>query len=363
MKKKIKTAIVCFFTASKGGHGSAEVSLGVFKSTKGKKKLFEFNESKKSNGLILSNIKKIFFLILTIFRLKKFFIGKSKNIIFIEGASWIGYTFLLIFISKTFLRNIFIVYHAHNVEYEIRLKKNNILISFISKIFERYVYKNSDVATSVSRHDQRIIKNLYGLNSYVFINGIDDDRLRTKKIKNILPKNFYLYTGSYLYNPNKIALDELINNIYPKLIKKYPNLYMIVTGKGLPSNLIKNKKIIHFKFLKKENLNYLIRKANFLLLPLKKAPGTKIKIIEALLIGSQIITTRHGVRGIQLNNSKQPYIYKNYNQLFNYIDYLMNRDNKKKKKINYNSKFYKENFLIKNIMKKFQSKFYGKLLK
>jgi len=47
MKEKIKTAVICFFTASKGGHGSAEVSLGIFKSIKGQKKLFEFQESKK----------------------------------------------------------------------------------------------------------------------------------------------------------------------------------------------------------------------------------------------------------------------------------------------------------------------------
>ena len=359
MKEKIKTAVICFFTASKGGHGSAEVSLGIFKSIKGQKKLFEFQESKKKDSLVKSNVKKIFFLILTIFHLKKFFRGKNKNIIFIEGASWIGFSFLFVFLSRILLKNIFIVYHAHNVEYEIRLKKNNILISFISKIFEKYVYKKSNVATSVSKYDQKIIKNLYGLNSYVFINGVSADRLRIKKIRSNIPKQFYLYTGSYLYNPNKIALDELINYIYPKLIKKYPNLYLIVTGKGLPNNLIKNKKIIHFKFLKKEHLNYLIKKANFLLLPLEKAPGTKLKVIEALLIGSQIITTKHGIRGIQINNSKQPYIYKNYHQLFNYISNLMNKNIKREKSLDYKSEYYKENFLIENIIKRFQSKYYS----
>ena len=92
---------------------------------------------------------------------------------------------------------------------------------------------------------------------------------------------------------------------------------------------------------------------------MEKAPGTKLKVIEALLIGSQIITTKHGIRGIQINNSKQPYIYKNYHQLFNYISNLMNKNIKREKSLSYNSEYYKENFLIENIIKRFQSKYYS----
>ncbi|MFB1003368.1 MAG: protein kinase, partial [Bacteroidia bacterium] len=50
------------------------------------------------------------------------------------------------------------------------------------------------------------------------------------------------------------TLDELIKNIYPKLINKYPDLHLIVTGDGLPNRLVKNKKILYFKFLKKNHL-------------------------------------------------------------------------------------------------------------
>ena len=36
-----KYAVVCFYTASKGGNGAAEVSLGVFNAIKSNKKLLK----------------------------------------------------------------------------------------------------------------------------------------------------------------------------------------------------------------------------------------------------------------------------------------------------------------------------------
>lgn len=360
---KIKTAIICFFTASKGGHGTAEVSLGLFKSINGEKKLLEFQETKIKDKLILRNVKKFIFTFKSIFILKKFFYKNKKNIIFIEGASWVGFSFLFLILAKTLLSNVFIVYHAHNVEYEIRLKKNNFFIVFLTKIFEKYIYVKSDIATSVSEYDQKKIKKLYNLNSYVFLNGVHSARLSIKKINKNIPKKFYLYSGSYLYHPNKVALDELINQLYPRMIKKYPDLHLIITGEGLPPDLIKDKRILYFKYLKKENLNYLIKKTKFLLLPLKEAPGTKLKIIEALLIGSQIITTKHGMKGIKFNNFKQPFVYKNHNQLFRFVDYIMNKNTHNKKILNNSSNFYKKEFILENIIKKFQSECYKDIFK
>ena len=357
MFTKQKTALICFFMTSKGGHGTAEVSLGLYKSIEGTKRLFEYKENKNKNNFLYTNIKKIIFLFSTINSLNKFFYNNKKNVIFIEGASWIGFSFLFILLTKVMLQNTFIIYHAHNIEYEIRFKKNNFLIAYFSKIFEKFVYANSNVATSVSKYDKKKIKSLYKLDSYIFLNGVHSSRLKKKKLNKNIPKKFYLYSGSYLYYPNKVALDDLIENIYPKLIKKYPNLYLIITGDGLPKTLIKDKKILYFKFLKKEHLNYLIKKAQFLLLPLQKAPGTKLKVIEALLIGTQIVTTKHGIKGIKIRDSHQPFIYKNHRDLLKYIGILDNGKIFRKKLLIKSAEFYKKIFLIENIFHKFKIKF------
>ena len=106
---------------------------------------------------IFENIFKLFKIIFLVINIKTFF-KKSKNkTVIIEGASWIGYSYLTIKILKILDPNIFIIYHSHNIEYLLRLKKNNFIISFLSKFFEKKVYQISDIGTAVSKFDQNTI--------------------------------------------------------------------------------------------------------------------------------------------------------------------------------------------------------------
>ena len=56
-KNKISIFMVCFFLASKGGNGAAEVSLGLFNSLNFKKKLFEIDDSKIKNKILIFFLK------------------------------------------------------------------------------------------------------------------------------------------------------------------------------------------------------------------------------------------------------------------------------------------------------------------
>ena len=356
MTVKPKIAVICFFKASAGGHGSAEVTLSLYKSLNINKRLFEYKESNIKKNFLFNNISKFCYLFFVFFELMKFFRGSTKNIIYIEGASWVGYSYILLVLIKFLLKKSIVVYHAHNVEYDIRLKKNNFFIALLTKYFEKYVYLKSDIATAVSKIDQKRIKKLYNLHCQIFRNGIHSSRLKVSKINN-LPKQYYLYSGSYLYNPNKVAIDNLVEKIHLLLIKKYPNLHLIITGKGLPKEIYEKKNILYYKNLDKKKLNYVITKAKFLLLPLKKAPGTKLKIIESLILGTQIITTKNGINGIEIINKNQPYIYKNNKQMINYIKIILKKRNYNKKLLNITSKFYQSLFSMESIVKKFSTNY------
>ena len=86
----------------------------------------------------------------------KKFKGKKKYLI-IEGASWAGYIFIFIILSKIINRNLIIIYHAHNLEYEVRKLKNNFIISFLTFYFEKLIYKYT-LSTAVSINDFKFIK-------------------------------------------------------------------------------------------------------------------------------------------------------------------------------------------------------------
>ena len=364
MQKKYSVAIVSFFEASSGGHGAAEVTLSLYNTIKFKKKLFEIKKKnifkilEKYKINIFENIFKLLKIFSLVTNIITFFKNSKKKIVIIEGASWIGYSYLTIKILRILDPNIFLIYHSHNIEYLLRKKKNNIIISLLSKFFEKKVYQISNIATAVSKLDQNTLKKLYNVKTVVFNNGISEKKLKILHFKKYIPKNYIIFFGSYSFFPNKQAIDYIIKNILPVIKKKYPNLKLVIVGQDLPKHLVNNNNDIFFyKNIKKEYLNFLILKSKFLLAPMFKATGTKLKIIETLMLGSIVITSKEGIKGIVLpNNSTPPFIFKKKNEIFNLIDFVLMNNKILKKKAKLKSSFFIKNYSMENIINNFFKK-------
>ncbi len=140
--------------------------------------------------------------------------------------------------------------------------------------------------------------------------------------------------------------------------KKHPNLKLVIVGQDLPDDLIKdNKEIYFYKNIKKEHLNFLIVKSKFLLAPMFKATGTKLKIIETLMLGSIVITSKEGINGIKLpNKSTPPFIFMNKKEIFNLIDFVLKKNKVLKKKAKLKSSFFVKNYSMENIVNNFFKK-------
>jgi len=362
MNKKKGFALICFYEASTGGHGSSEVTSSLYNCLPQKNKnIFEIKKKKFFNLLeyykfsYLENIYKIFYIIIIFKKFSNFIKKYKKKIVIVEGASWIGYSYFFIKITKFFYSDAKIVYHAHNVEYEIRKKKSNLIIANLSRILEKKVYKISDYPTTVSNEDHEKIKKLYGVNTYIFSNGINKKRLLIKKPNFYIPKKFIIYSGSYSYLYNKLAINKIIYKIMPKILKQDKEIKLIVTGKDFPKNKFKNFTFVKsYLNLDKKELNYLIKNSLFMLAPMAKSPGTKLKVIETLLLGANLITSKEGFKGIKLIKSNNLFIYSNINQMYQQIKYLL-KNYKKIKSIN-KINLYLKHYLMENILKVFLRK-------
>jgi hypothetical protein len=360
-----KTAVICFYQVKHANHGASEVSLGVYNQWPSKnKKLFElkdwhlhFSQNYKVQLFyqhINSYIVKPFAILFLVIRVLKYLKKKDNNFAIIEGASWIGFSFLTIKILNFFRKKTKIFYHSHNIEYDIRKKKHTILISIVSKLLEKKVFQNSDYASVVSSIDAKRVKYLYNINPIIFENGIDIERLKTnKRFKKKIYNKYIIYSGSYSYKPNKIAIDYLINKVVPYFKKKNYNIDLMLTGKSFPSIFRKNN-IIFKKNLKKDILNYYIKKSFFVILPLQESPGTKIKVIENLIFGKTIIGTKFAFKGIKINeNFKNIIIYKSFYDLCKKINFFIKNNKISIQKKSAIKNFYIKNYSIKNIIKKF----------
>lgn len=88
-------------------------------------------------------------------------------------------------------------------------------------------------------------------------------------------------------------------------------------------------------------------------IPLKFGSGTRIKIIEALSIGTIIISTSKGIEGIKLKNKNPPYIANDKKKFIDTLTQILKNFDQIKNKSNRNKTFYKNNYSMEKITTKF----------
>ena len=96
---------------------------------------------------------------------------------------------------------------------------------------------------------------------------------------NSLATLYIFFNGSYLYKPNKEAIDLLMDYILPKLINYIPNIKLVICGGGI-NRKINKKTTINLNIVTKNDLATIIKKSRCLVVPLTQGFGTRIKILE-----------------------------------------------------------------------------------
>ncbi len=360
----MKTAFLCFFPIFPTNMGSAEVIRSLFLCWPGERKIFQISHLNNKDNYRCKSVKifnekpilKIFVIPIIIFKIMKYLSDNKNKFIVIEGPSWIGYSLMSLILIKLFSPSTKVIYHSHSIEYEVRKMMSNRLVAHISKAFEKFVFKYSDLSTCVSNIEKRKIKSLYNVKCINLSNGVSKKILKFKK-KKILLTDYIIYSGSYKYLPNKIAIDYIINNLMPRIIKKYPNIKLVITGGGFKE---KKKFLINLGIVSKPKLLNLIYNSKMMVLPISIGTGTRIKIIEGLLIGAKILTTKKGIEGISVkkNSEKFPIIVKKplfYRFIINNLKAKHNKNYLKEYNMKYSmeeivKKFFKNKY-VQNIFK------------
>tara|TARA_A100001015_G_scaffold252500_1_gene292133 strand:- start:406 stop:1521 length:1116 start_codon:yes stop_codon:yes gene_type:complete len=369
-KNRTGIAIICFYQVFPVYHGAAFISNLVLKYIPIKnKKLFQFHTKKNKSKLnkdigsinILINhpILKLIFLPLLILKVLIFLKKFKKKIVIIEGASWIFFSYIFLKILKFLNKNIKFIYHAHNIEYEVRDLRNNSIIKKITFLLEKKVLQISDISTCVSYEDYKKNVKLYNIKTLILKNGIDKFKFN-KKFKKKIPKIYILFSGSYSYKPNQEAIDEIFKKYYLLINKIFKNINFVFTGEGFPKKYIYTN-VKFYKKLSPSKYNTLVNNAFLLFMPLKKGPGTKLKIIEGVCLGKIILTTKDGIKGLKNYIKKGIFIFKNIKSLQEELQRIKKNYVKTNKKLSKNKKkLFNENY-FKNLINDFYIKQIKKL--
>jgi hypothetical protein len=357
-----KTAFVCFFPVYPNVTGSSEIISGRFENWPGDKKLFQLSpykcKIKNINTVrILKNLPifKILSLPILVFKIFYYLKNTRKISLAIEGASWVFYSLFTAVTLKMLLPKTKLYYFSHSIEFEVRKKFSNFIIYKITFFLEKILFNICDTITSVSVKEKNKIKNLYNIKSIIFPNSIN---FKNKPKKKNLLKNIYIiYCGSYLYKPNKEAIDYLNKNIMPKMVNKFPNLKLVITGGGYSGsnyNWLENKNIVS-----KDALYSLIYNSVCMCLPIKFGSGTRVKILESLCLGGIVVSSKVGIEGIKTIGTP-PFIYKNQYQLLGILIKIIKNYKNIKKKAIADRKFYLQKYSVKDNTRNFIINYYDK---
>jgi polysaccharide biosynthesis protein PslH len=216
------------------------------------------------------------------------------------------------------LLHIPLVYDAHNIETERIRSTNNASGAYLTttQLMENLSFKISDSIFVVSERDKKhmVYLGVPERKIETIPNSVDVNRFSRRsdnsKIRNqyqLEDKIILLFHGPLDYPPNREAVEILANTLMPNILKKHPNVHLLLVGRNPPR--ISNPNITVTGYV--ENLPDYVAAADIALVPLLKGGGTRIKILEYMAAGKAVVSTAKGAEGLDLQNGKDVFITEN----------------------------------------------------
>lgn len=260
-----------------------------------------------------------------------------------------------------------IVLRPQNVETTImeRFYKNqkNFLIKLFSyfqflklRRYEPKLYEKFDVCVMISPIDEQRIKSTNPIINTVSVPAGIDEQLLTYNNDDPDPYSL-VHLGHADWYPNYDGLNWFLNKIYPKILERDPKYMLYVYGGGsttkfpVPKELINNVKIMGFA----DDLWSELVGKSIGIVPLRIGGGIRIKIIEMLAFGINIVSTSIGAEGIGVKNGEHLSIADTEQEFCDAIlNYQLDVERYNKMKVN-GREFISKNYTWGRVGEKFQS--------
>lgn len=211
------------------------------------------------------------------------------------------------------------VLFTHNVESEIFERHANVAANPLLRAvwrnqydkmvrFEASALKAYDRVVSVSERDSDIFVSRYGLprdRVRDIATGLDLERYTYRNdTRDVSADGGHLvFTASMNSAANIDAVEWFMDDVWPLLRDRRPNLEFKVAGRNPPPGLVKRaaEKGYNWTFTGAvPSVEPFVHDADLYVIPLRVGGGTRLKVIEAIAMGTPLVSTDIGVEGIEL---------------------------------------------------------------
>jgi glycosyltransferase involved in cell wall biosynthesis len=133
------------------------------------------------------------------------------------------------------------------------------------------------------------------------------------------PKLALFHLGSMNWMPNLEGVLWFLEDIWPKIHEKFPELELYLAGRDMPGDLTDEPlPNVHILGEVDDAKSFICSNA-IMIVPLLSAGGIRVKIIEGMALGRAIISTSVGAEGIDCKNGKDIMLASNARQFIESI--------------------------------------------
>jgi polysaccharide biosynthesis protein PslH len=211
--------------------------------------------------------------------------------------------------------------------------------------FEKKTCPKFDKCIVVSDADKKVLTEMCVKNNFEIVpNGVD--------IKYFKPNNSNVKTKSLVWTGgmgglyNKDAVDCFLDNIFPIIKARIPDVKVTFVGSSPTSKLIKtaqNSPGIEITGYVDDVRPYMNESSVFIA-PLRSGSGTKIKVLNALALEKAVVTTSIGAEGINVEHKKNVIISDETKEFAEQTIYLLENPQIAKKIGENGRKFIEDNY-------------------
>jgi len=170
--------------------------------------------------------------------------------------------------------------------------------------YERKLFGKFDLVSMVSEEDAACARDLMvGREDavQVFPNGVDINQFCLGLAAVI--EHRLIFSGSLAYPANLKAMRFFLNEVFPRIRGQLPAAHLVITG---------STKNVDLKSLKLDNQVTLtgfvsdirkeIAQASVAIVPIQSGGGTRVKILEAMALGTPVVATTKGAEGLEVDH-------------------------------------------------------------
>jgi len=167
---------------------------------------------------------------------------------------------------------------------------------FIAQVLSKF-----DGFTVVSEQERDLIRKMKPeCNMFAIVpNGIDLEA-NTGKFNAPEPGTL-IYSGALTYSANFDAMEFFLNDIFPLITAEEQNVILRITGdyKDVPINSLPLSNGVELTgYL--DDIRPAVAQSWVCVVPLRKGGGTRLKILEAMALGTPVISTSKGAEGLEV---------------------------------------------------------------